>query len=171
MRTSSSPPKQGATNTRAHSEAEAPKPDRLPVCPVMSCTVRGLSCPLRCLRGGELLPRHFTLTLLRRGFEERYIFCDTFRHSFSRKSAPVFTGHTVVRCPDFPLNAEGIMPRHPPIVSGPFPPESRRIFHPVRAKNSERYQEKGNSLLVSETPATVPPADRQRSRKGMSNLR
>ena len=30
--------------------------------PVLSCTARGLSCPLSYPWGGELLTRHFTLT-------------------------------------------------------------------------------------------------------------
>lgn len=50
---------------------------RRTVIPVLSCTARGLSCPLDCSRGGGLLPRLFTLASRRTG--RRYVFCDTFR--------------------------------------------------------------------------------------------
>lgn len=46
--------------------------------------------PLSHPRGGELLPRHFTLTLLRRSSERRFIFCDTIRRSRITRGLPDF---------------------------------------------------------------------------------
>jgi hypothetical protein len=59
----------------------------------LSCTARGLSCPLALARGGGLLPRRFTLassTAVRssRRKMERFIFCDTFRRKELSFSAP-----------------------------------------------------------------------------------
>lgn len=89
-RASPSRPKSGATNTRTYSMTEVTKPDRLPVRPVLSCTAWGLSCPLGCPRGGELLPRHFTLTYSVQRHRRRYIFCDTFRHLTITMKCPGF---------------------------------------------------------------------------------
>ena len=50
-----------------------------PVTPARPCTIRGLSFPAGYPTGGGLLPRLFTLTLLRRSQAGRYVFCDTFR--------------------------------------------------------------------------------------------
>ena len=50
----------------------------------------GLSCPLGCPRGGELLPRHFTLTYSVQRHRRRYIFCDTFRHLTITMKCPGF---------------------------------------------------------------------------------
>jgi hypothetical protein len=90
QRASPSRPKSGATNTRTYSMTEITKPDRLPVRPVLSCTAWGLSCPLGCPRGGELLPRHFTLTYSVQRHRRRYIFCDTFRHLTITMKCPGF---------------------------------------------------------------------------------
>jgi len=81
------------------------EPGRQPVCSVMSCTTWGFSCPLGYPRGGELLPRLFTLTRICRSKTGRSIFCDTIRRSrFSTETSPIFTGHVVLWCSDFPLN-------------------------------------------------------------------
>lgn len=57
----------------------------------MSCTVWGLSCPRRYLRGGELLPRLFTLTLHHsESVKGWFTFCDTFRHLFISNKRPDF---------------------------------------------------------------------------------
>jgi len=51
-------------------------------------------------RPGELLPRHFTLTIV----EWRYIFCGTgCRSSDSPELRPDVTRHHPLRSPDFPL--------------------------------------------------------------------
>lgn len=89
--TATSPPERGATNTRVYPATGAAGPDRRPVHPVLSCTAWGFSCPLGHPRGGELLPRHFTLTLLRSAsFEGRYLFCDTFRRPAITTGRPGF---------------------------------------------------------------------------------
>ena len=52
--------------------------ERAALDPVLSCTAWGLSCLLHCCWSGGLLPRLFTLTLLCRSSERRFVFCDTF---------------------------------------------------------------------------------------------
>lgn len=47
---------------RIPSRFRGKEPDRLPVCPVLSCTTWGLSCLPGYPGSGELLPRLFTLT-------------------------------------------------------------------------------------------------------------
>lgn len=79
------------------------RPGRLPVFPVLSCTARGLSCPLGHPRGGGLLPHHFTLTRLGKRSGGRYIFCDTFRQpALSCRPPALSCGGTALWCPDFP---------------------------------------------------------------------
>ncbi len=95
-------PKQDATNTRTYLRAKAPRPDRRSVCPVLSCTAWGLPCPLSYPRGGELLPRHFTLTYSEIGIGG-LISVALSVASPLQKDAPIFIGHAVVWCPDFPL--------------------------------------------------------------------
>ena len=47
--------------------------------PIWPCSAWGLPCPLRCRRGGALLPHRFTLTVRsRKGTERRFLFCGTF---------------------------------------------------------------------------------------------
>src|SRR4029077_12731365 len=47
--------------------------------PIWPCSAWGLPCPLRCRRGGALLPHRFTLTVRsRKGTEGRFLFCGTF---------------------------------------------------------------------------------------------
>jgi hypothetical protein len=70
-----------ATNTRRHPSRPQLRRGtcgQAGLSPVLSCTAQGLSCALDHSRAGGLLPRLFTLTLLRRGSEGRYVFCDTF---------------------------------------------------------------------------------------------
>ncbi len=63
--------------------------------------------PVVTIRGGELLPRHFTLTVTDESVG-RFNFCDTIcRHRLSPNAAPTFIGHTALRCSDFPLTPEG----------------------------------------------------------------
>src|SRR5262249_50866393 len=54
------PCKQGATNTREFHSLRSRRRRRVPS--VLSCTTRGLSCPVACAPGGGLLTRLFTLT-------------------------------------------------------------------------------------------------------------
>jgi hypothetical protein len=116
QRASPSRPKSGATNTRTYSMTKITKPDRLPVRPVLSCTAWGLSCPLGCPRGGELLPRHFTLTYSVQRHRRRYIFCDTFRHLTITMKCPGF--HQACCRAVSGLSSESR--RKTAIISGPF---------------------------------------------------
>ncbi len=54
------PRERGATNTRGFHSLRSGRRRRGPS--VLSCTTRGLSCPVACAPGGGLLPRLFTLT-------------------------------------------------------------------------------------------------------------
>ena len=54
------PRERGATNTRGFHSSRSGRRRRGPS--VLSCTTRGLSCPVACAPGGGLLPRLFTLT-------------------------------------------------------------------------------------------------------------
>jgi hypothetical protein len=85
--------------------------------PVLSCTTWGLSCPVACAPGGELLPRLFTLTSNCLRSSRRYFFCDTFRGSQLSSGAPAFvTRHVALWCPDFPPCAEAPSDRPLPFV-------------------------------------------------------
>lgn len=73
----------------------------------------GLSCPRDHSRGGELLPRLFTLTSRpgpRTGGRPvgRYVLCDTLRsRPFTRAGPPLFAGHPALWSSDFPHPAWG----------------------------------------------------------------
>ncbi len=62
--------------------------ERAALDPVLSCTAWGLSCLLHCCWSGGLLPRLFTLTLLCRSSERRFVFCDTFHCCGLRPQPP-----------------------------------------------------------------------------------
>lgn len=114
-----SPPKQSATITRTHSATEVAEPGRLPVRPVMSCTARGLSCPLRFRRGGELLPRHFTLTDRKRTAVYFLRHFPSVRH---------YTGPPRLSPGALPCGVRTFLypPKETAIISGPFRCELRR---------------------------------------------
>ncbi len=59
-----------------------------PGSPIWSCTRWGLPCLRDCSWSGGLLPHLFTLTLLRRGFGGRFVFCGAFRRDASRRRLP-----------------------------------------------------------------------------------